>query len=258
MGHAQCGFCSGTPPLFRTQRSDDSGGFSVETSTLHSDAHNHDSGGSSQAFPTPSLETPWPSEVRNLGPRTSVRSSFYQRALPLARNQTSVLHSLAPSNQRTDRTRQPGVGPVPLALRERMAKRLVRSITYSGIPTQQPCPLRYPTASVPARHQTTSSHGLRTPTKPFQSGESQRIHGEDENGDRRSEIHDTQSTGQHEKVLRPTQNSGPSIQPWRQSLPRRIGYPDYASFAKTLASMAWPLCSGAQDRTYGLPPEAAT
>ena len=94
MGHAQCGFCSGTPPLFRTRCSDDSGRFSVETSALHSDAHNRDNGGSSQAIPTPSLEAPWPSEMRSLGPWTSIHSLFYQRALPLARNQTSVLHSL--------------------------------------------------------------------------------------------------------------------------------------------------------------------
>ena len=104
----------------------------------------------------------------------------------------------------------------------------------------------------------TSSHGLRTPTKPFWSGNSQRVYGEDKNSKQRSEVHDPQGTGQHEKVLRPTQNSGSDIQPWRQSLPQCIGYLDYVSFAETLALIAWPLCSGALDRIYGLPPKAAT
>ena len=114
------------------------------------------------------------------------------------------------------------------------------------------------TASIPTRHQTTSSHGLRTLTKPFRSGDSQRVHGEDENGERRSEVHNPQGTRRHEKVLQLTQNSGSSIQPWQQSLPQCIGYPDHASFTETLTSTAWPLCSGVQDWTYGLPPKAAT
>ena len=54
------------------------------------------------------------------------------------------------------------------------------------------------------------------------------------------------------------QNSGSSVQPWRQSLPRHIGYLDYTPFAETLALMAWPLCSGTKDQTYGLWPKAAT
>jgi len=72
MGHSQYGLCCGTPPLFQTRHSDDSGELSVETSALHSDTHNGDSKRSSQAFPTPSLKAPWSSKVRNLGPRTSV------------------------------------------------------------------------------------------------------------------------------------------------------------------------------------------
>ena len=58
MGYSQCGLCCGTPLLFQTRRSDDSGGLSVETSALHSDTHDGDSGRSSQAFPIPSLEAP--------------------------------------------------------------------------------------------------------------------------------------------------------------------------------------------------------
>jgi len=258
MGHAQCGFRCRTPPLFQTQYSDDSGRFSVKTSTLHSGAHNSDSRGSSQAFSTPSLEAPQPSEVCSLGPQTSVCSSFYQRTLPLARNQVGILHSLAPWNRWTDRVRQPRVGPVSPALREQTARQLVWSLTYGGVPTQQPCSLCYPTAFIPARHWMTSSHGLQTPTEPFQSRDSQWIYEKDENSDQRSEICDPQGTGRHEKVLWLTQNSGSSIQVWRQSLPRHIKYLDYASFIETLASTAWPLCSRAQDQTYGLLPKAAT
>ena len=44
----------------------------------------------------------------------------------------------------------------------------------------------------------------------------------------------------------------------RQSLPRRIGHPDYAPFAETLASTTGPLCSGKTDRTHGLSLKAAT
>jgi len=116
MGHAQCGLRCGTPPLFRTRRSDDSGGLGVETGTLHSDTHDGDSGRGSPAFPTSSLETPRSSEVRSLRLRTSVRRSFHQRALLTTRNKVGVFCSLAPPNRRTDRTRQPGVGPVPLAV----------------------------------------------------------------------------------------------------------------------------------------------
>jgi len=84
--------------LFQTRRSDDSGGLSVKTSTLHSDTHDGDSGRSSQVFPTSSLEAPWPSKVRNLGLRTSVRSSFHQRTLPSTRNKVGIFYCLAPSN----------------------------------------------------------------------------------------------------------------------------------------------------------------
>jgi len=95
------------------RRSDDSSRLSVETGTLHSNAHNSDSRRSSQAFPTSSLETPQSSEVCSLRPWTSVRRSFYQRALPTTRNKVGVFYSLAPLNQWTDGTRQPRVGPVP-------------------------------------------------------------------------------------------------------------------------------------------------
>jgi len=142
-------------------------------STLYSNAYDGDSVRSSQTFPTSSLEAPQPSEVRNLGPRTSVCSSFYPRTLPSPRNKVGVLHSLASLDRWTDRARQPRVGPVPLAICERMARRLVRPITHGGIPAQQSCPLRYPTASVPARHRTTFSHRLQTPTEPLWSRDSQ-------------------------------------------------------------------------------------
>jgi len=90
----------------------------VETGTLYSDTHDGDSGRSSQAFPTPSLEASQTPEVRNLGPQTSICSSFHQRTLPATRNKVSVFYSLAPPNRRTDRVCQPGVGPVPPALRK--------------------------------------------------------------------------------------------------------------------------------------------
>ena len=68
----------------------------------------------------------------------------------------------------------------------------------------------------------------------------------------KNEVCNPQSTGQHEEVLWLSKNSDSSIQTWQQSLPGRIGHPDYVLFAETLASMAWPLCSGKTDRTYGL------
>ena len=160
MGHTQCGLHCGTPPLFWTQCSDDSGRLSVETSTLHSDTHNGDSGRSSQAVSTSSLEAPWSSKVHNLGLWTSVHSLFYQRTLPSTRNKVGIFYCLAPSNRQTNGACQPGVGPVPLAICERMARQLVRSLTHSGIPAQQSCLLHYLTASISARHQTASLHEL--------------------------------------------------------------------------------------------------
>ena len=74
----------------------------------------------------------------------------------------------------------------------------------------------------------------------------------------KNEVRNPQSTGQHEEVLWLSKNSGSSIQTWQQSLPGRIGHPDYVLFAETLASMAWPLCSGKTDRTYGLLLKTAT
>ena len=142
MGHAQCGLRCGTPPLFQTRHSDDSGGLGVETGTLHSDTHNGDSGRSSPAFPTSSLETPRSSEVCSLRPRTSVRRSFHQRALLTTRNKVGVFYSLAPSNRWTDRVCQPGVGPVPPALCEQKARQLVQPITHGRVPAQQSCLLR--------------------------------------------------------------------------------------------------------------------
>ena len=213
MGHAQCGLCCGTPPLLQTRHSDDSSRLSVETSTLHSNTHNGDSGRSSQTFPASSLEAPQPSKVHNLGPWTSVHSSFHPRTLPSARNKVGVLHGLASLDRRTDRARQPKVGPVPPVICEWTARRLVRPITHSRIPAQQSCPLRYPTASVSARHRMASLYGLRTLTEPFQSRDSQWIHGKNEDGDRRSEVRNPQSTERHEKILWLTKNSSSSIQP---------------------------------------------
>jgi len=125
MGHTQYGLHCETPSLFQTQCSDDSSGLGVETGTLCSDAHDSDSGRSSLAFPTSSLETPRSSEVHTLRLRTSVHCSFYQRALPTTRNKVGIFYSLAPPNQQTDGTRQPGVGPVPLAICKRVARQLV-------------------------------------------------------------------------------------------------------------------------------------
>ena len=98
------------------------------------------------------------------------------------------------------------------------------------------------------QHQKAPPHGLRTPTKPLQSGDGQRIHRENENGDRRSEVRDPQGTGRHEKVLRPQKNSGAGVQPWQQGLPRRIGHLDYTPFAETLTSTTWLLHSGSDLR----------
>ena len=91
-------------------------------STLYSDVHDGDSGRSSQAFPTSSLEAPWPSEVHNLGPRTSVRSSFHQRTLLSTRNKVGIFYHLVPLNRQTNGACQPEVGPVTLALHERAAR----------------------------------------------------------------------------------------------------------------------------------------
>jgi len=155
MGHTQCGLHCGTPPLFQTRCSDNSGGLGVKTGTLHSNAHDGNSGRSSPAFPTSSLETPWSSEVCNLRPQTSVHCLFHQRALPTTRNKVGIFYSLAPPNQQTDRTCQPRVGPVPLAICKRAARRLVWPLTHGRVPAQQSRPLRYLTASVPAWHRTT-------------------------------------------------------------------------------------------------------
>jgi len=48
------------------------------------------------------------------------------------------------------------------------------------------------------------------------------------------------------------------IQPWRQSFPQHIGYPDYVPFAETLALTAWPLCNRTIDQTHSLLLKAAT
>jgi len=93
--------------------------------TLHSDAHDSDSGRHSQAFLTPSLETPQSSEVCSLELWTSVHCLFHQRALPPTRNKVGILHSLVPPNRWTDRMRQPRIGPVPLAICKQTAKQLV-------------------------------------------------------------------------------------------------------------------------------------
>ena len=53
-------------------------------------------------------------------------------------------------------------------------------------------------------------------------------------------------------------NSGSSIQAQWQSLPWRVGYPDYVPLTETLTLTAWPFCSGTVDQTYGLSLKAAT
>ena len=194
----------------------------------------------------------------SLGLQTSVHRSFYQRALPTTRNKVGVFYSLAPPNQRTDGTRQPRVGPVPLAICKQVARWLVRSLTHGGVPAQQSCPLCYPTASIPAWHWMYSSHGLWTPTEPLQSRDGQWVYGKDENGNQRSKVCDLQSTRRHKEVLRLMQNSSSGVQPRWQSLPRHIGYPNHTPFTETLTLMARPLCSGMEDQIYGLSPKATT
>ena len=258
MGHAQYGLHCGTPPLFWTWRSDDSGRLSVKTSTLHSNTYDSDSGRSSQAFPISSLEALWPSEVRNLRLQTSVRSSFYQRTLLSTRNKVGIFYHLAPSNQWTNGTCQLGVGPVPPAFCEQAARRLVWPFIHGGVPAQQSYLLHHPTNSVPAWYRKTSLYGLRTLTELLQSRDSQWIHRKNEDSNRRSEVRDPQDTGWHEKILWLTKNSGSSVQAWWQSLPWHVGHPDYAPFTETLTLTAWPLCSGTADWTYGLLLKAAT
>ena len=188
----------------------------------------------------------------------SVRYLFYQGALPPTRNKVGVFYSLAPPNQQTDRMHQPRVGPVPPAICKQAARWLVRPLTHGGVPAQQSRLLCYPTASVPARHQMYSSYGLRTLTELLWSRDGQRVYGKDENGNWRSEVYDPQSTKRHKEVLQPTQNSSSGVQPRWQSLPWCIRYLNHMPFTETLASMAWPLCSGTKDRTYGLSPKATT
>jgi len=153
--------------------------------------------------------------VHNLRPQTFIRSAFHQRTLSLTRDKVGVFHSMASSNGQTDRAHQSRVRSVPPALCERIARRLVWPPTHGGVPAQQSCPLYHSIASVPARHWKTSSHGIQTPTEPFQSRDSQRVHGEDEDGNQRSQIHNPQGTERHEKVLRLTKNSGSGVQTWR-------------------------------------------
>jgi len=52
--------------------------------------------------------------ISDRGPQ--FRSSLHQRALLTTRNKVGVFYSLAPPNRQTNGTRQPGVGPVPLAV----------------------------------------------------------------------------------------------------------------------------------------------
>jgi len=67
-------------------------------STLHSNAHNGNSKRSSQALFISSLEASRPSEVCNLGLRTSIHSVFHQRTLSLTRDKVGIFHSMASSN----------------------------------------------------------------------------------------------------------------------------------------------------------------
>jgi len=142
-------------------------------STLHFNAHDSNSGRSSQTFPVSSLKAPQSSKVHNLRLQTSVHSLFHPRTLPSARNKVGVLHGLASSDRQTDGACQPRVGPIPLAICKQTARRLVQPITYGGIPAQQSCLFHYPTASISARHWTAFSHGLQTPTESFWSRDSQ-------------------------------------------------------------------------------------
>ena len=77
---------------------------------------------------------------------------------------------------------QPGVGPVPPALYEQVARQLVRPVTYGRVPVQQSHPLYHLTASIPARYQMTSLYRLQTPAELFRSRDSQQVHGKDEDG----------------------------------------------------------------------------
>jgi len=111
----------------------------------------------------------------------------------------------------TNRACQPRVRLVPPALCEQTARWLVQPLTHDGVPAQQSCPFYYPTASISAQHQMASSYGLRTLTEPFWSRDSQWVHGKDEDSNQRSKVCDPQSTGWHEKILRPIKNSGSSV-----------------------------------------------
>ena len=126
--------------------------------------------------------------MHNLRPWISVCSLFHPRTLPSARNKVGVLYGLASSDWQTDGVCQPRVGLVPLAICERMPRRLVQPIIHGGIPAQQSCPLCYLIASVPARHWMAPLHGLWTLTEPFQSRDGQWIHRKDEDCKRTSRV----------------------------------------------------------------------
>ena len=149
-----------------------------------------------------------------------------------------LLHGLAPPDRQTNRTCQPGAQSIFPPIRQWTTGWLVWPPTYRRVLVQQSCPLHHLTNSVPARHWKTSSHKLQTLTEPFQSRDSQWIHGKDKDGNWRSEVCDPQSTGWHEKILWPTKNSSSSVQTQWQSLPWHIRYPDYVPFAETLTLTA--------------------
>ena len=103
-----------------------------------------------------------------------------------------------------------------------------------------------------------SSHGLWTLTESLWSRDGQQVYRKDENGNWKSEVYDPQGTGQHEKILWLSKNSGSGVPTGWQGLPWCIGYLHYAPLTETLAPTAWPFCSRTVDQTYGLSLKAAT
>ena len=170
---------------------------------------------------------------------------------------TIFLYGLVLPDRRTNGTCQPKAQPFSLPICQWMARQLVRSLTHRRVPTQQPHSLCDAIISIPTRHGTNPPYGLQAETKPLRPEDGQRIHEEDGVCHQGSQVHDLQSTEEHDKVLQSKKVSGPRIWTRRLGIPRCVRYQNDMFISKVVTSQTGTLWNWTPSRTISLPTQVA-
>ena len=162
MEHPQHWLCGRVPRVLWIWCCHDGGGLYVKESSLYSDTHDSDYRKSSKVIPVSGIETPQTAQMCNLGLQTLIHNLVHKEALPPTGNPTSLLYSLAPTNQQTNGVYQPGTWPISMPLCQQAIGWLAWPTANGRVLAQQSYTCFHSVDSILAWHQIDLLYGLWT------------------------------------------------------------------------------------------------